>query len=366
MQRIAGGVMAGTQGLLLRLARRDLGLQALEGNGLGRDVGRMAFARTGEVLLLRKPEHVVGLLLPHLELAVLGGDLRLRFELFELGAELLPDVLDPREILARVGDPRLGFLAPLLVLRHARRFLEEDAQLLRLGLDHTRDHPLLDDRVGARTETRAQEQVVDVAAPDRDVVDVVRRIAVARQHALDRELRVLAPLPADAALAVVEVELDRRAPDRLALARAVEDDVLHRLAAQGGGLRLAQHPAHGVDDVGFAAAVGADDADELAGRADGRGIDEGLEPGEFDLGEAHGGSGYVGGASGRQSGVARHGQNVEIIAESSRPAGFAVALRHATRRPSSTAWQAASPPPATGSRTGTSRRQRSLAYAQRG
>jgi hypothetical protein len=61
----------------------------------------------------------------------------------------------------------------------------------------------------ARTEPRA-EQVVNVAAADRNVVDVVRRIAVARQHPLDRQLGVLAPLAADAALAVVEEQLDRR------------------------------------------------------------------------------------------------------------------------------------------------------------
>ena len=46
--------------------------------------------------------------------------------------------------------------------------------------------------------------------------------------------------------------------------RAVEDHVLHGVAAQVLGGGLAQHPAHGVDDVGLAAAVGADDADEMA------------------------------------------------------------------------------------------------------
>ena len=143
---------------------------------------------------------------------------------------------------------------------------------------------------------------MDVAAADRDVVDVVRRIAVARQHALDRDLGVLAPLAADAAQAVVEVQLDRRAADRLALAGAVEDDVLHRLAAQRRGLRLAQHPAHGVDDVGLAAAVGADDADELSGRRDRRGVDERLEAGELDLREAQGRTSR---RSGRDAPVAR-------------------------------------------------------------
>jgi len=156
----------------------------------------------------------VGLLQPRLEAAEFGGDLGLCFELAELGAELLADVLDPRQIPARVGDAPFGLLAPFLVLRDAGGFLEKDAQLLRLRLDDAGDHPLLDDRVGAGPEAGAEEQVVDVAAAHRDVVDVIRGIALARQHALDRQLGVLAPLPADAPLAVVEVELDRGAADR--------------------------------------------------------------------------------------------------------------------------------------------------------
>ena len=122
-------------------------------------------------------------------------------EALELVAQFQADVLDARQVLARIRQAPFGLLAPLLVLGHAGGFLEEDAQLLGLGLDDARDHPLLDDRVGARPEARAEEQVVDVAAADRNVVDVVRGVAVARQHALDRDLRVLAPLAADATLA---------------------------------------------------------------------------------------------------------------------------------------------------------------------
>jgi hypothetical protein len=90
--------------------------------------------------------------------------------------------------------------------------------------------------------------------------------------------------PAGAALAVVEMQLDAGAADfGLPLAGAVEDHVLHRLAAQGGGLGLAQHPAHGIDHVGFAAAVGADHADQLAGVKHGGGSTKVLNPASFSL-----------------------------------------------------------------------------------
>src|SRR6185295_3280758 len=87
---------------------------------------------------------------------------------------------------------------------------------------------------------------------------------------------------------VVEVELDRGARMRRPVARAVEDHVLHRIAAQRRGARLAEHPANGVDDVRFSAAVRPDDADELAGNVDAGWIDEGLESGQLDLRESHG------------------------------------------------------------------------------
>ena len=124
-----------------------------------------------------------------------------------------------------------------------------------LRLDDPRDHALADDGVGARAETGAEEDVLDVAAAHRQVVDVVARGAVAREHALDGDFGVLAPLAGGAAVGVVEHQFDAGAAAGLARRRAVEDHVLHRLAAQLGGARFAEHPAHGIDDVGLAAAV---------------------------------------------------------------------------------------------------------------
>ena len=221
-----------------------------------------------------------------LQRLVLPGDLRLAGQLLDLRLELAADVVDARQVLARVGEAVLGLAAALLVLRDAGRLLEEDAQLLGLRLDHPRDHALLDDRVGPRPEAGAEEDVVDVAAADLGVVDVVGRLAVALQDALHRDLGVLRPLAGGLAEAVVERELDARARHRAALGRAVEDHVLHRLAAQRARAGLAEHPAHRVDDVGLAAAVRADHADELARDIDGRRVDERLESGQFEVREA--------------------------------------------------------------------------------
>ena len=165
--------------------------------------------------------------------------------------------------------PVLGLAAAFLVLGHAGGLFEEQAQFLGLAFDDAADRALADDGVGARAQAGAEEHVLHVAAAHRLVVDVVAGVAVAREHALDGDLGELVPLPAGARVGVVEHQLDAGAAGRLALARAVEDHVLHRFAAQLAGLAFAQHPAHGVHDVGLAAAVGPDHADQLAREVEG-------------------------------------------------------------------------------------------------
>ena len=91
----------------------------------------------------------------------------------------------------------------------------------------------------------------------------------------------------DLAQAVVENQLDTGPADGLAQGRTIENDILHGVATQGRGTRLAQHPAHRIDDVGFAATVRADYPDQRAGHVDGGRVDEGFEPGELDLSEFH-------------------------------------------------------------------------------
>jgi len=284
MQRIAGRIVGAAR-------RLDAGFQVAQAGRLGLqpgdgllDVARQLLALVARFVALVEPEQVLPARQLLMQFAVLPGHLGLSLQLDDLVAQLVADVLDPGEVLAGVGEAVLGLAAALLVFGDAGRLLEEEAQLLGLGLDDARDHALLDDGVGARTQAGAHEKVDHVAPAHVHIVDVVGRLAVAVEHALDGDLGILRPLAAGAALGIVEMQLDAGAADGLALAGAVEDDVLHGLAAQGGGLGLAEHPAHGVDHVGFAAAVGADHAHELARRQDGGRVDEGLEPGKFQLG----------------------------------------------------------------------------------
>jgi hypothetical protein len=80
-------------------------------------------------------------------------------------------------------------------------------------------------------------------------------------------------------VAVIENQLDAGAAGWLAAGRAIENHVLHGLATQLRCLGFAQHPAHGIHDVGLAAAVGPHHADQLAGQQEIGGLGKRLEPG---------------------------------------------------------------------------------------
>ena len=134
MQRVARRVVVGAQRLEPRLGGAHLRLDRFQRDGQRRDF-RSCTARAPRTAscCLANHSRCCDVFEPRLELAVLRGDLRLLVEARQLVAELEPDVLDAREVLAGVGEPPFGLLAPLLVLRDARGFLEEDAQLLGLA-----------------------------------------------------------------------------------------------------------------------------------------------------------------------------------------------------------------------------------------
>src|SRR5882672_4010863 len=271
-KRVAGGVM-----LRPRLLELALALAQARGLGLELDPGPLDVPGMPLRLGLRlvAPEQRQQVLLVGAvgdQLVVAPRDLGLLVEVLDLRAELLADVAHPGEVVASVGEAMLGLAPALLVLGHTCGLLEKHPQLLGPRLDDARDHPLLDDGVGARSQPRAQEDVLDVAAAHVGVVDEVRRLAVPLQHPLHRDLGVLRPLARRPAEAVVEGKLDARTRDRL---------------AQRSRARLAEDPAHGVDDVRLAAAVGPDNADELSRYVYGGGVDEGLETGELYLSEPH-------------------------------------------------------------------------------
>ena len=104
----------------------------------------------------------------------------LALQVADLLVDFVAHVLQALEVLARVGDARLGFLAAFLVTRDAGGFFDEGAHVIGLRLDDARDHALLDDGVAAAAEAGAEEQLGDVLAAAARAVQEIVRGAVAR------------------------------------------------------------------------------------------------------------------------------------------------------------------------------------------
>ena len=217
------------------------------------------------------------------QLAKLLGHGGLALEVRQPPGKLVAQIVQPIEILDRVAHPVLRLAPALLVHGDPGRLLQEVAQIVGPRLDDARDHSLLDDRVAARPEPGAVKHVHHVTAPAPRPVQPVRRLPVAHDLAAYRDLVVRGEAAADPPIEIVEDELDARAAHGLARSRAVEHDVRHGVAAQAAGRDFPHHPPNRIDDVRLAAAVRADDADDVAGEFEGGGIDEGLEAREPDL-----------------------------------------------------------------------------------
>ena len=101
------------------------------------------------------------------------GGLGLTIQVLKLLIHFLAHIVEAFEIFARGLDPAFGFLAPLLVLGDARRFFQIPTQFIRMCRDDLRDHALLDDRVAARAQTGAEEQIGDVAAAATPAVEEI-------------------------------------------------------------------------------------------------------------------------------------------------------------------------------------------------
>ena len=167
----------------------------------------------------------------------------------------------------------------------ARRLLDEGSALRRRRLDDAVDIVLHHHRVAVLGEPGAAEQTLEIAQPGVVAVDAELGVPFAAcDPPADRHLGILGR---QAAVLVVHDELDLGEPHALTAAAARVDDLVHALAAELAGVRLAERPAHGIDEVALAAAVRPDD------RGDPRVEDhlapsrEGLEPGQGDPPEPH-------------------------------------------------------------------------------
>ena len=250
---------------------------------------RGSFVGGGErVLPLGVVEHILAAVELLGKGAVTLGGFSLFFQFFHLPRKFVLQIAQPLQMLAGVFQTAFGFLAAFFVFGHARRLFDIGAQFFGTRFDNARNHALFDHGIAARAHTRAEKEVGDVAAAHGLIVDVVGGFALPRELAFDAHFGILPPRSLQGVVGVVEHQFHRGARRGAAGGRAIENHVLHTLAAKLLGRRFAQHPAHRVDHIRFAAAVGADHGNKLAGNMYRGGVGKGFEAGEFDVGQAHG------------------------------------------------------------------------------
>ena len=194
------------------------------------------------------------------------------FELFEVGGEFAQDIFNPRQVLAGITEPIFCFAATFFVFGNASSFFQKQTEFFRFGFNDAADRALANDGVCPWAQACTQKHVLHVTTANRLVVDVVATGAITGQNAFDRNFSKLAPLTTSAVIRVIKHQFDTGAAGRFATGGAVENNVLHGVAAQLAGPTFSENPAHRVHDVGLTATVRAHHADQLAGQKEIRGF----------------------------------------------------------------------------------------------
>ena len=217
--------------------------------------------------------------------ADLVGQLGVAFRLLGLPPERGNLTVEPGEQVFQSGEVglglaqlALGILAPHVEPGDPRRFFQHRAPLDRLGRDHVRDLALADECGGVGPGRRIGKGERDVLCAHVVAVDAVGAARAAFDPADDLQL----------VAGIVRAgqhhfgELARRA-----FGRACEDHVFHPARAHRLGGGFPHHPADRFEQVGFAAAVGADDPGQPGFDAQGCGLDEALEARQAKLPDLH-------------------------------------------------------------------------------
>ena len=274
-------------GLGLRAARADLGQAGGCGVALGPRGAQLALAlgpRAARVGQGGREQSQAGLGdLPAEHLGALGcGGLQL--ERAQARPQLALDVPRALEIGGDARELGLGALPASLELAQSRGLLDQPTALVRSRQQHLIDRALGDDAVQVAPEAGLGEQVAHVEAPHGLAIEQVVAVARAIEPAHDREL---VAGDADAAVGVVEQQLDLADAARRVLLGAREEHVLLALCAQLAGWLGGHRPLQRIGDVGLARAVRPDDDGDAAVEAELERLAERLEAAQADCAQVH-------------------------------------------------------------------------------
>ncbi len=202
---------------------------------------------------------------------------RLTGKAVALRAEDLEPLAQALEIAFGLSQASLGLSVPSEEPTDPGRRLEQTAPLLGAPIDDGGDFPLADEGRAAGAAARVGEEEMNVARADLAAADRKAGATATLEPAADEQRLPACGVPCDRPLEKQRNLGDvARRPGR----GAAEQHVLHLPAAQAPGRAFARDPAQRIEDVRFAAAVGADDAREPVADGQRDRVGEGFEPGD--------------------------------------------------------------------------------------
>ena len=158
----------------------------------------------------------------------------------------------------------------------------------RLGGDQLADLALAHHGGGMGAGRGIGEQQLHVAGAHFLAIDAIDRAGLALDAAGDFQDIGIVERGGRGAVGIVEDQRDFGGVARRPVARARKDHVVHARGAHGLVGAFAHHPAHGFDQVGLAAAIGADNAGQARLHMEHGLVGEGFEAVQLEAGELHG------------------------------------------------------------------------------
>ena len=206
------------------------------------------------------------------------------FQRLKLAFQFGDDVFHAGEVVAHVRKALFAFFLARAVFDDARSLFKNAAPVLALLGEDFVDAALPDDGIALFAHARVAEKLDNILEPASGFVDVVFALAASIHAPGDDHFGII---HAQRMILVVKDERHFAIAHAFALLRAVEDDVLHLAAAQCLGALFAEHPAHRVGQIGFAAAVRPDNAGDAFVKDDDRAFRERLKAVNFQSFQPH-------------------------------------------------------------------------------
>ncbi len=212
---------------------------------------------------------------PLFEFQILLGLLAVFTQAVDPALDLKNDIVHPVQVPGGIGELSLRIILPAPVADDAGGFLEDRSPAFSPVVDDIRDLPLTDDGIAFHAHAGIHDQLPHILQTAGISVDLVFTFSGSDHPAGDRHLVVF---DGQYVFMVIDDKCYFRNATSLPALCPCENNLLHFPAPQLLRALFPQHPADGVGDIAFPAAVGTNDAGDAVHEFHTYRFCEGFEP----------------------------------------------------------------------------------------